>query len=198
MREGGVRTEKWGSQLELVSLMVLWRSVWIEPGSESAGMGSISTMPETSVTSLLSTPKVYTPLSKGTPEMRTPLYFSFPVLKQFLNSSRIKNLTPEISNMGTFFCPIGVPLSGVPLYVHFIFVSLLDAILIERLPNTDYDPAFLSRVTCEDSEQHFNECSHARPPNGDCTQAAISCGKSSSQCIYNFPHYPLLVELFVQ
>ena len=63
------------------------------------------------------------------------------------------------------------------------FSRALDAIITEGPANTGYDPVFQTQVTCEDSEQHFNKCRHARPQTGSCTQLAISCGKSTSKCL---------------
>ena len=57
----------------------------------------------------------------------------------------------------------------------------LDAIITEGPANTGYDPVFQFEITCEDSEQHFNKCHHARPQTGSCTQLAISCRKSTSK-----------------
>lgn len=55
----------------------------------------------------------------------------------------------------------------------------LDAIIIDGPANTKYHPTFLTQVTCDGSQQDLNKCSFTLP-NGQCTQAALSCDKSTT------------------
>ena len=50
-------------------------------------------------------------------------------------------------------------------------------------------------MSCNGSERYFNECAHEVSANGDCSNAAILCGKSSSKRLQYYPH---LWELFVK
>ena len=50
-------------------------------------------------------------------------------------------------------------------------------------------------MSCSGSEQYFSECAHEVPANGDCGNAAMLCGKSSSKGLQYYPH---LWELFVK
>ena len=66
----------------------------------------------------------------------------------------------------------------------------IDAIIIDGPSNVGYEPVSWTQISCEGSETNFNECTYARPPNGDCVQTAISCRKSSSKKpSLKLPHY---------
>ena len=57
--------------------------------------------------------------------------------------------------------------------------------------NTEDGSGFQIQITCSGSEKNLSECTdYGKPPTGDCTIAAVSCKRYSSEGILLFQKVP--------